>query len=85
MLAAQAPIRSPSNILWERATKTSLRSGSWPPNCPAGVTIKDGAGNKANMGPARFIRFAGLAVDPPIVSDKPDGSHAIAYSEVTGL
>ncbi len=51
---------------------------------PAGVTIKDGAGNTANMAGA-VHSFAGLAVDPPIVSAKSDGSHAIAYSEVTGL
>ena len=29
--------------------------------------------------------FAGLAVDPPIVTTKPDGSYDVAYSEVTGL
>jgi hypothetical protein len=51
---------------------------------PAGVTIKDGAGNTANMAGA-VHSFAGLAVDPPIVSTKPDGSYDVAYSDVTGL
>ena len=51
---------------------------------PAGAKILDGAGNVANM--AGVIHsFAGLAVDPPIVTTKPDGSYDIAYSEVTGL
>jgi large repetitive protein len=51
---------------------------------PAGATIKDGAGNTANMAGA-VHSFAGLAVDPPIATTKPDGSYDVAYSEVTGL
>ena len=51
---------------------------------PAGAKILDGAGNVANMAGA-IHSFAGLAVDPPIVTTKPDGSYDVAYSEVTGL
>ena len=58
--------------------------GIWAVQGPAGVTIKDGAGNTANMAGA-VHSFAGLAVDPPIVSTKPDGSYDVAYSDVTGL
>ena len=49
-----------------------------------GVTIKDGPGNAANMAGA-VHSFAGLAVDPPVVSTKPDGSYEVAYSNLTGL
>jgi large repetitive protein len=58
--------------------------GIWAVQVPAGVAIKDSAGNSANMAGA-IHSFAGLAVDPPIVSTKPDGSYDVAYSEVTGL
>ena len=51
---------------------------------PTGVTIKDGPGNAANMAGA-VHSFAGLAVDPPVVSTKPDGSYEVAYSNLTGL
>ncbi len=55
-------------------------------NLPAGAKIEDGAGNVANMAGA-ITSFAGLAVDPPVVSTqtKTDGSYDVAHFDVTGL
>jgi hypothetical protein len=51
---------------------------------PSGVTIKDSAGNAANTAGA-LHSFAGLAVDPPIVTNMRDGSYDVAHFDVKGL
>jgi Bacterial Ig-like domain len=51
---------------------------------PSGVTIKDSAGNAANLAGA-LHSFAGLAVDSPIVTTMRDGSYDVAHFDVKGL
>ena len=51
---------------------------------PAGAKIEDSAGNVANI--AGVVRsFPGLAIEPPVVTTRRDGSYDVVHFDVTGL
>ena len=51
---------------------------------PAGAKIEDSAGNVANI--AGVLRsFPGLAIEPPVVTTRRDGSYDVVHFDVTGL